>query len=247
MLNRINLHVQSHEIDQAMELFAELKQKNVKLSAYNYKSNYLRFISELLSLHRTNEAMQYLDELRTLGMEINEYNSLIRTFARQKMIKMCRELLQEMKSKGLKLTIDSYDPMLLFYAKRGNLTLCVQILLEIDELGIPLSEWTFTSLMRAAKDAATCWVCFQEMRNYQKAPSTTTYAVLITAFVRGGRLQEGIQFLNQMKGDGLIPDARCYKPILEALNTRDDAETVKGLLEQMDADIKACKDGMEKT
>jgi pentatricopeptide repeat protein len=121
---------------------------------------------------------------------------------------------------GIQPTEDSFEFLVNAYAKVNDIAGVVEaVRLMKDKLGKPslraLNIWMRSCLR--VNDIARCQQVFEEIVMYGYEPNEHTFACLIAAAGREGKLQRGHELLRKMMERGLFPNSSVYVTLLKAI------------------------------
>lgn len=148
-------------------------------------------------------------------------------------------LFSQIKDKGTMPDVVAHTAVIEAYANAGQPKEALKVYMRMLASGVSPNAYTYTVLVRGlaaggARMLPDAKRHLLEMMDKGIRPNAGTYAAVFEAFATENRLDEGRQFLEQMRAKGFVPDEKAVRDHLASNRSRGDGgqvfRTVMGLL-----------------
>jgi len=230
----ISACAKAKEVGQAMALLKKMRALNIKPDVVTFNA----LISACASAGRWKDSMSLLQQCQRepgVDPDIITYTSAMRACARARKYKDAIELLQVLQDLGLTPDVYAYTAAIDACAKGKMWRKALEILDEMRTRGVQPSEVTYSVAITACGNGGQ-WQRAMELLNQMRTKGMSinviTYSSTISALAKAARrtLKETIggegsaeelstkalDLLEQMKEDGVAPDAYSYSGAISA-------------------------------
>ncbi|KAK3254127.1 hypothetical protein CYMTET_36650 [Cymbomonas tetramitiformis] len=223
------------DMGQAVRILEDMRRRGLPVGVYAYSS----LIHVCVKAGDMAKAVAVLEEMRGAGVTANRvtYNTLINGYSHAGRLDLATEVLGEMALAGIAADRVTYNTMLKACARQGHRRKALKLLREMQLAGIPADAISYTNAINAcAKVGALekAVAIFEEMQRDEKVEATVfTYAGLINACAERRDVQRAQNFLVELEGAGLRPNALVYNSLLKACAKSGRLETALEVFQQL--------------
>lgn len=227
----VDAYAKNLNSEEAFELFREIDDAGVGVSAYTFAS----LLSGASSIGAIGKGEQIHARIIKSGYEskLCVYNALISMYSRCGNIEAAFQVFQEMEDRN----VISWTSMITGFAKHGFATTALKIFREMLAYGIRPNGITYIAVLSACSHVGLIsegWKHFRSMyEEHGIAQRMEHYACMVDLLGRSGSLVEALQFIRSMpfKADALV-----WRTFLAACRVHGDTElgkhAAKMILEQ---------------
>eukprot|EP00026_Physarum_polycephalum_P002174 Phypoly_transcript_02179.p1 GENE.Phypoly_transcript_02179~~Phypoly_transcript_02179.p1 ORF type:complete len:937 (+),score=182.88 Phypoly_transcript_02179:84-2894(+) len=219
-------------IHQAKELLQLAKSVNCMTTAL-----YNDYIGALNSHGDPHVVLDAIKDMEKLGLEpnIRTFNGLLHLVISN--ASLFPNILAQISQKGLEFDVATYNIVMRHYFLVGQSEKSLEIELLMEKSGVTPNVITFNQLLHiwAKKaDPKKCDEILDRMRARNIHPTLASYTILIQLHVNKLHdVETGLRLFSEMKAQGIVPDARPYDTLIEALSARGDSQRSLELFHEM--------------
>ncbi|TVU38886.1 hypothetical protein EJB05_12281, partial [Eragrostis curvula] len=171
-------------LDEAIELFQELPDKNV--CSYNI------LLKALCSAGRLKDALQLFDEM-ALPPDVVTYGILIHGYCALDDLDNAVKLLDEMVARGVEPNATVYTSVIALLCEKGRVSDSLRVVEDMVQRKVTLDEAVYTTVLSgfcSKGDLAAARRWFDEMQKKGLATDRVTYTTMISGLCQAGELNE---------------------------------------------------------
>ncbi|KAA8536672.1 hypothetical protein F0562_029150 [Nyssa sinensis] len=130
------------------------------------------------------------------------------------------ELFGQIKDKGNMPDVVAHTAVIEAYANAGQGKEALKVYLRMLASGVAPNAYTYTVLIKGLANSGDAKLLgdakkyVMEMMGKGMKPNAGTYVAVFEAFAREGKVEEGREFLVQMKAKGFVPDEKAVREVL---------------------------------
>jgi pentatricopeptide repeat protein len=137
------------------------------------------------------------------------YCSVLKGFARQKMVERAWAVYDEMCKRNVELSIVTYNTLIDACARSGRMDRMQNIMDDMTKFGIKPNLITYSTMLKGhcqAGDIQTAFKLLRQMKNESKfKPDEIMYNSLLDGCAQAGLVDEGLRLLEEMKTESVLP------------------------------------------
>ncbi|KAH0451512.1 hypothetical protein IEQ34_018811 [Dendrobium chrysotoxum] len=169
---------------------------------------------------------------------VQVFNAMMGVYARSGRFDDVRNLLDEMRKRGLEPDLVSFNTLINARAKSGQVPsgLALELLQDVRRSGLRPDTITYNTLISACSQAPNfeeATSVFEDMMKSKCQPDLWTYNAMISVYGRCGMIQEAEQLFHEITSMGFSPDAVTYNSLLYAFAKEGSTEKVERVCEKM--------------
>mmetsp|Transcript_34963 Transcript_34963/g.63845 ORF Transcript_34963/g.63845 Transcript_34963/m.63845 type:complete len:630 (-) Transcript_34963:35-1924(-) len=196
---------------QALDLFAEMRQMGHDIDSFVCNT----LVAALVQEDWVEAAASLVKDIPDVTDPIT-YNTLMKGFSRAQSMDRCFEIFEEMRTKGIKPSEVTYGILLDGCVNLDMTDKAADIFEMMKQEGCPMNCVLYTTLM---KGFARAGKLDQAMKVYEQMKEAhlldvITFSILIKASCDAGRLEAGLQLLEEMVTLGFQPDEVVFNNLL---------------------------------
>lgn len=208
----------------SLRLYDEMKKRGwaPPLEVYN------SLIYVLTKENCLKDAKNIFERIREAGLDPNveTYNSMIHPLCEIQKFEEAQALIEEMMVKGIKPNYETFLPLI----NQDDASETLEILRKMKENECGPHSSTFLFLLEkyfSSNESGNAMKFWLEMKKYQIEPERSHYMVLVQGLVKYGWVQKALDYYNEMRNKGYMPDPRLEKMFKTfLLNTKELSERV---------------------
>ncbi|CAO1941873.1 unnamed protein product [Urochloa humidicola] len=196
-------------LDEAIELFQELPDKNV--CTYNI------LLKALCGAGRMEDARQLFDEM-ALPPDVVTYGILVHGYCALGELESAVKLLDQMVARGMEPNATVYTSVVALLCDKGRVSDALRVVEDMVQHKVALDEALYTTVLSgfcSKGDLAAARRWFDEMQKSGLATDGVTYTTLINGLCRAGELKEAEKLLQEMLARRLDVDEVTYTVLID--------------------------------
>ncbi|KAK8941881.1 Pentatricopeptide repeat-containing protein [Platanthera guangdongensis] len=169
---------------------------------------------------------------------VQVFNAMMGVYARSGRFDDVRNLLDEMRERGLEPDLVSFNTLINARAKSGHVPSgsATQLLQDVRRSGLRPDTITYNTLISACSHGPSfeeAVTVFEEMIKSKCQPDLWTYNTMISVYGRCGMTQEAELLFHEITSKGFSPDAVTYNSLLHAYAKEGSSKKVESVCEKM--------------
>lgn len=211
----ITLCGRAHMMDRAFEIHDHMMAAEIAPNVITFNA--------LLTACRNSDADAGDSALKVLNVmhntpgcdpDVITYSTVIDTLGRNGRFEELKEILTEMKERGIGPNLVTYTSMIAALTRAGDLDRALQLLDDMDRDGVAPNVYTFSSLINGAGrrgEFGKALEILDMMRGRGILPNRITYTMLLQLAGRGGRRELLERVLSEIEGDERMDETSIAK------------------------------------
>ncbi|XP_051118020.1 pentatricopeptide repeat-containing protein At1g73400, mitochondrial isoform X2 [Andrographis paniculata] len=170
--------------------------------------------------------------------EINALNLLLDALCKCCLVEDAELMVARVKSK-IKPDAQTYSILFFGWCRVRNPYRGMKVLQEMIDVGHAPDNFTYNTAIDTfcksgmLKEARELLGFMKTNGSTTSSPTAKTYSIMMLALVRNDRMDESLKLLEEMIGNGCLPDVTTYKEIVEGMVSCGHVEAAYGFLEAM--------------
>lgn len=203
----------------SLRLYDEMKKRGWTPDLTVYNSLVYVLTGENCLKDAQNIFSKILDE--GLRPTVETFNCMIYPLCESHKLEEAQMVMEDMMVKGISPDIETYHA----FIKEEGIDETLKILRRMRDAHCGPSKYTFLLLfdkyfgLNESENALRMW---SEMRKYGIDPDSSHYIALVEGLVKHGWMPKALQFYNEMKDRGFIPDPKLEKVFKEFIENNKD-------------------------
>ncbi|KAJ8908436.1 hypothetical protein NDN08_005145 [Rhodosorus marinus] len=210
--------------------------KGIKPDAGAWNALLAASCDDFSQIHRLMNQMK----LENVAPDSFTYNILIRSFAKHGYAEEAWRYLENMQRRGLHIDLRTLGPFIKYCADRGYQEWVDTAFKKVRSLNLPVDDLLISSIIQArtaCKDLTGAESTFRKMLGeFPEAVHGRSWAALIKAHSKLGRLEDAVSIIGEMARLELRPDYYVYSGLLEGYLAHGKVALAEKLLESMEKD-----------
>lgn len=215
------------------EVYEEMRSEKMQFSIVTYNT----LVDAMARSGEISRALPLLEEMAKDGIEPNiiTFSAMIKGYCQENKLDSAFKLMEHMK-KSLQLRPDeiTYNTLLDGCARQGLFDRGMAVLEDMQAAGVRPSNFTLSVLVKLAsrggKLERAFGLCDELSKQYRLRLNVHVYSNLVQACTMHGDLPRGLEVLERMLRERVLPDARTYTLLLRSCVSNGSAEDAAGLL-----------------
>ncbi|KAM0951960.1 putative tetratricopeptide-like helical domain superfamily [Dioscorea sansibarensis] len=197
---------------------------------------YSLLIKSMCRAGKLEEALNLADEMEHLGCKMDQYvyGSIVHAFLRSGNLDKALDKLEEMKRAGIAQSVQINTSLIVHFCKEKQIEKAIDIFKSMIVDGCEPTTVTYSSIIRGYMNMGMvldAWCVFWRMKLKGPCPDFETYSMFITCLCKLGRSEEGLQLLNEMLQNGIVPSAVNFRTVFHGLNREGKANLAHNVLQ----------------
>ena len=164
------------------------------------------------------------------------YDVLLRIYGKKGLLKTCDRLLEQMENSGISRDAHTFNLLIEGHAAKGAIAQCAALVEEMRAQGVAPDTHTYTTIMQACAENENYKygiAAYERMRSERVPANILTYRAALACYGGMRAWDACVNLAADMEAQGVEPDARLYKMMLEVCARMGDARVTRALLEEM--------------
>ncbi|WOL08934.1 hypothetical protein Cni_G17687 [Canna indica] len=216
----------SGKIEEAKELFEEMKKKNVINSDV-----YETLVKGLCRAGKIDDAMGIVRDAEPKSVVDSKlYGCLINGFLRKGDISKSLELMQDMREIGCQPTLSTYTEIIQHLFMSDGYKNACELYTEMLKNGIEPDTVAITAMIAGHvqhNQISEAWKIFETMKKKNGMPSSKAYSVFINELCKVSKPQEALKLLEEMFNGKIKASDGIFNMVISSLNRVGELEKVK--------------------
>ncbi|PNW74754.1 hypothetical protein CHLRE_12g511400v5 [Chlamydomonas reinhardtii] len=232
----ISLCIYSQDVDRAMELMNEMRQRNIERNVHTFTA----LMNVCIKCGKLPLALEIYNNMRAANCMPNvvTYNTLVDVYGKLGRWERAIHVLDLMKQEGVEPVLRTYNTLIIACNMCNQPREALAVYQRLLSDGYTPNSTTYNALISAygkTMQLGKALEVYQEMLRQNMERSVITYSSLISACEKAGQWETALRIFNEMQQDNCVPNTVTYNSLVTACAQGGQWEKATEVFEQMTA------------
>jgi len=230
----ISLCIYQQDVDRAMELVEDMRQRNIERNVHTYTA----LMNVCIKCGKLALALDIYNSMRNVNCVPNvvTYNTLIDVYGKLGQWEKAVHVIDSMKREGVEPVLRTYNTLIIACNMCNQPREALAVYHRLLSDGFAPNSTTYNALISAYGKVAQldrALDIYQEMLRQNMDRSVITYSSLISACEKAGQWETALKIFSEMQQDGCAPNTVTYNSLITACAQGGQWEKAHEVFEQM--------------
>jgi pentatricopeptide repeat domain-containing protein 1 len=232
----ISLCINSHDVDRALTLAAEMKARKIQCNVHTYTA----LMNVCIKCSRYGKALETYNIMRAEGCTPNvvTFNTLIDVYGKTGAWEQAIGVLDIMRREGVHPVLRTYNTLLIACNMCNQPREAIAAYTRMLDEGFTPNSTTYNALISAygkSGQLEKVMEVYQEMTMRGCEKNVITYSSLISACEKAGQWELALELFQEMARERCSPNTVTYNSLITALGQGGQWEKAQAIFDQMDS------------